>query len=144
MFTEDDRRFAQELEREAGCLGGRVQLVGFREDVPLWMRSAHVVVHSSTVPEPFGRVIVEAMFAGKPVVATAAGGPLEIVRDGETGILVPPGDPAALAEGIRGLLEAPTLAQAMGRAGRHRAQEKFSLSVVLEQTRRVVYSNLRP
>lgn len=144
LFTDDDRKFAEGIARDASRLGGRVELVGFREDIPLWMRSADVVVHSSTVPEPFGRVIVEAMFAGKPVIATAAGGPLEIVQDGETGMLVPAGDPAALAGGIRVLLEDPAWAQAMGKAGRQRAQEKFSLSVVLEQTRQVVYSNLRP
>lgn len=143
LFTEDDRQFAAELEAAARRLGGRVRLAGFRDDVALWMRSADVVVHSSVAAEPFGRVLVEAMFAGKPVVASAAGGPCEIVDDGVTGCLVPPGDPVALARAVAALLEDPAAAAAMGRAGRVRAGAKFSLSVVLEQTRLVVYSNVR-
>jgi glycosyltransferase involved in cell wall biosynthesis len=72
----------------------------FRKDVYDVFSSLDVVVHASTSPEPFGRVIIEAMALGKPVIATALGGPLEIIEHGHNGLLIEPGDPVALAEAI--------------------------------------------
>ena len=66
-------------------------------DIPDLINGMDILVHSSIDPEPFGRVILEGMALKKPVIATAHGGPLEIIRSGESGVLVPPGDPAALA-----------------------------------------------
>jgi glycosyltransferase involved in cell wall biosynthesis len=91
--------YAAEVRRlaEARGLGERVLWVGARGDVPDVMNAADVIVHTSVRGEPFGRVIIEAMAVGKPVVATRAGGVPEFVRDGEDALLVPPGDVAALA-----------------------------------------------
>lgn len=81
-----------------------VQFTGFRKDVYDVFSSLDVVVHASTSPEPFGRVIVEAMALGRPVIATALGGPLEIIEHGRNGFLIEPGDPVALAEAIIALV----------------------------------------
>jgi glycosyltransferase involved in cell wall biosynthesis len=74
------------------------------------------------------------MHAGRPVVATNVGGNPEIVRDGVTGLLVPPGDPVALAAAIGRLLESPQLAAAMGSAGKTLIEERFSCERMVEQT----------
>jgi glycosyltransferase involved in cell wall biosynthesis len=114
LFGEDS--FATRLHRLAGELGvaDRVEFRGFREDVAGELSRLDVLVHASTLPEPFGQVVVEGMAAGLPVVAAAAGGPLEIVTDGVDGVLVPPGDPAALAARLRALAGDPRGRAAMG------------------------------
>jgi glycosyltransferase involved in cell wall biosynthesis len=81
-----------------------------------------VVVHASA-NEPFGLTIVEAMALGKPVVAAASGGPLEIVSDGVDGLLVPHGDAGGLAAAVMRLLGDPELAARLGEAAQHRAGE---------------------
>jgi glycosyltransferase involved in cell wall biosynthesis len=86
------------------------------------MQALDVVVNASVGPEPFGTTIIEAMALGKAVVATRQGGPLSIVSDGKDGILVPPGDPAAMASAILDLIEHVDLRNALGEAGRQRAQ----------------------
>jgi glycosyltransferase involved in cell wall biosynthesis len=109
-------------------LEGRVHFVGFREDIPDVMNAWDVVVHASVRPEPFGRVILEGMLLGKPVIATAAGGVPELIEDGRTGFLVPPGDDAALAACLRRVLAAPEESGAMGGRARAWAREQFSLT----------------
>jgi glycosyltransferase involved in cell wall biosynthesis len=89
-------------------------------EMPEVHRALDVLVLASTHPEPFGLVLLEAMATAKPVVATAQGGPLEIVADGETGRLVPPRDPEAMAHAVAHLLDHPALGRAMGEAGRRR------------------------
>ncbi len=106
-------------------LNERFTLAGYRRDAPQVMAALDVLVQPSAEPEPFGMVVIEAMASGKPVVATAHGGPLEIVVDGETGFLVPPGDPAALAEALARLIENPSLRRRMGAAGRERAVTRY-------------------
>ncbi len=111
-------------------LDDAVQFVGFRygaEGMPRLMAAFDVFVHTAIEPEPFGLVLIEAMACGRPVVAAKAGGPLEIVVDGETGILVKPGDIAGYTEAITKLLSDPAMAAAMGTAGRARAAEVFSV-----------------
>jgi glycosyltransferase involved in cell wall biosynthesis len=93
------KEFLFELSRELN-VGDVVHFTGFRKDVYDVFSSLDVVVHASTSPEPFGRVIIEAMALGRPVIATALGGPLEIIKHGHNGFLIEPGDPAALAEAI--------------------------------------------
>ncbi|HET7458547.1 MAG TPA: glycosyltransferase [Gemmatimonadaceae bacterium] len=131
LFGED--AYAARLRADAESLGvaDRVHFLGFRSDVPRLTRAVDVVVHTSTAPEPFGRVLVEGMLAGRPVIATAAGGALEIVRDGETGLLVPPGDADALADAVASLLANPGAMARMGGAGRERALAHFSLDATL-------------
>jgi len=95
------------------------------------MKAVDIVVHTSIAPEPFGRVIVEGMLARRPVIATAAGGALEIIDDEHTGRLVPPGDPDVLAEAVTHLLKRPEEARQMGRAGHAVARERFSTESML-------------
>jgi glycosyltransferase involved in cell wall biosynthesis len=103
-------------------LEGRVIFAGAQAEVPLWMQAMDVVVHASA-NEPFGLTIVEAMALGKPVVAAASGGPLEIVSDGVDGLMVPHGDVRGLAAAVTRLLADPELAARLGEAARHRAGE---------------------
>jgi glycosyltransferase involved in cell wall biosynthesis len=103
----------------------RIVMTGFRADIPQLMAFMDVVVHSSTEPEPFGMVLIEAMAARKPVVATKAGGPQDIVEEGETGFLVSPGSTAEMSAAILSLLQDPARSRAMGEAGFVRACERF-------------------
>ena len=96
----------------------RVRFLGHRSDVPSVMAACDVVVHASTEPEPFGRVILEAMALGRPVIAARAGGPGEFVREGVDGLLTPPGDAAALAEALDRLLADADLRARLGTGGR--------------------------
>ena len=105
----------------------RVRFTGFADDVPAIMAGVDIVVHSSTHPEPFGRVVVEGMLAERPVVAATGGGINEIVADGETGLLVPPGDPPALAAAISRLLCNSAVASRIAESGRRSAIERFSI-----------------
>ena len=108
----------------------KVLLPGARTDVDVILAASEFVVHPSH-EEGFSNVILEAMGAGKAVVATRVGGNPEAVSDGETGLLVPPGDPGALASAILELLRDPERADAMGRAGRERARERFSMEAMV-------------
>lgn len=113
--------YARELERLAERLGiGRqVRQVGPTQDMPAALMLADVVVHASVRPEAFGRVVIEAQAMGRPVIAADLGGPVETVRQGETGWRVPPGDPDALAAAIAMVLDMPPGALAeLGRRAR--------------------------
>lgn len=110
------------LEHEVNRRGlqDSVRFLGQRDDIPQLISLASVVVLPS-LAESFGFVLLEAMSLGKPVVASTAGGIPEVVSNGETGFLVPPGDAASLAAAVSGLLRDSSLAGAMGAAGRQRA-----------------------
>lgn len=103
----------------------RVHFLGFRKDVPQLLATVDGAIHASTAAEPFGLVILEAQLAGKPTVATAAGGALEIVHPGLDGWLVPPGDVDALADVLRCWSEDPASASALGRNARLLALDNF-------------------
>jgi glycosyltransferase involved in cell wall biosynthesis len=118
-------RFQQEV-REAG-LADQFTINDFRSDMPDVFAAYDIFVLPSTLPEPFGLVVIEAMAAGKPVVATAPGGPSETVAEGETGYLVPPSDPQAIAAALEKFLANPQERARAGEAGRSRACELFSL-----------------
>lgn len=122
--------YAREVQARIAALGltERVHLVGFRTDIPEVMNAWDVVVHASVRPEPFGRVILEAMLLGKPVIATAAGGVPELIDDGRTGWLVPPGDAAALSTCLQRALAARAEAQTIGARARDWARQHFSLA----------------
>jgi glycosyltransferase involved in cell wall biosynthesis len=117
------------LEAQCRQLGltRHVHFLGWRDDLPDLLSLADLFV-SPAVGEHFGRVLIEAMAMGKPVIATASGGVPEIVLDGETGMLVVPASPAALAEAVRALLADPAKRQRLGHAGRMRAETEFSLT----------------
>lgn len=120
--------YAERLKERVAApdLAGHVVLTGARLDVAACMDAMDVVIHAST-REPFGRVLLEAMAAGRPVIAPREGGPLEIVVDGETGVLVPPRDPDALATTMVALLNDPARRAAMARAARTRAAAVFDI-----------------
>ena len=99
-------------------MGERLRVLGFRDDVDRILGAADVVVVPSKRPDPLPNSAIEAAAAGVPVVAAAHGGLPEIVRDGETGVLVPPGDPAALAAAPRCLADDPALRAAWESAQR--------------------------
>jgi len=122
------------LEEFADQLGvkDRIAYIGPREDIPEVLSMLDVSVLTS-LSEGFSNTILESMAAGKPVVATNVGGNPEAVVEGETGYLVPPQDPRALAARIVKLLEQEELAKAMGRAGRERAASMFSLGRAVDE-----------
>lgn len=115
------------LEQQVQRLGltDAVHLLGFRSDALALIAAADLFVLPS-LAEPFGLALLEAMALGKPVVATRAGGPLEIVEDGETGLLVPPSSPDDLATGIARLLSDPATARRLGENGRARFADRFT------------------
>ena len=102
-------------------------------DVAWWLRRAAVVIHPARW-EGFGLALLEAMLCERPVVATQVSSIPEIVLDGETGLLVPPGDSARLAEAVVSLLDDPARARALGEAGATRAREEFSVARMAERT----------
>jgi glycosyltransferase involved in cell wall biosynthesis len=119
--------YRQELELLAAQLGlaQTVSFVPFQTELAAVMSALDVAVLASTSPEPFGRVLIEAMAAGKPVVASDSGASREIIEDGQQGILFPPGDDAALASAIARLLGDRGLASEMGHRGQMRVVERF-------------------
>lgn len=110
----------------SGC-AEQIRLLPFRADVDAVWEASDVVVVPSTEPEPFGRVAIEAMAFAKPVIAAGHGGLLDIVADGETGLLFKPRDAAALAEAMARLAADPVLRQTMGERARERQQRMFSV-----------------
>ena len=128
---EEEAALALQIEREG--VGEFVLLAGWTPRAASILRAAKVAVLPS-VAEPFGLAILEAMAQAKPVVAVNAGGPPEIVRDGETGLLVPPRDAEALADALETLLDDPQRAQTMGEAGFERLRDCFSAGRMARET----------
>ena len=141
LFAEREYEASlQGLCKELG-IEHAVEFTGFVQDVPARIAQLDILAHASTTGEPFGQVIIEGMAAGKPVVATNGGGVPEIVQDGVTGILVPMKDVESMAEAICLLLEEPATAVRMGRLGRERVMERFTIQRtcrMLEQVYRQV------
>jgi len=124
-----------DLELRAEALrknvNGKVKFLGWREDIDEIMPLFNMLVQPS-LNEGMGRVLVEAMAAGKPVVASRVGGIPDLVQHGKTGYLVPPADEKALADGIQKLLDNPERAKLMGKRGRALC-ERFSLEAMIEK-----------
>jgi glycosyltransferase involved in cell wall biosynthesis len=125
----DNPSYVRALRNLVASLGlaDHVVFMGERDDVPQVLRAIDVLLVPSW-EEPFGRAIVEAMAMETPVVATTVGGPAEILRDGEDGLLVPPRQPERWVRAVRRLIEQPELRMQMGRAARGRSAERFSVS----------------
>lgn len=117
---------------EAG-LGRRLRLLGYREDVPDLLAASDIFALPSHF-EGLPMSVIEAMMAGLPVVATAIRGPREQVVDGQTGLLVPPGEAAPLGRAIARLAADPGLRAAMGAAGRARALALYDENRVVART----------
>jgi len=110
---------------EASGLGDKVLFLGWRDDAAAVMNALDVLVVASE-QEPFGRVVIEAMACGKPVVSFRVGGPVEIVEDEKTGLLLPPYDTQAMADALVGLLSERKRSATMGRSARDMVCRKFS------------------
>ena len=117
-----------QAQAEALGLGRHLRMAGFRSDMPQVLRAADVVVHCSVKPEPFGRVIIEGMAAGRPVAASALGGAAEIISDGVDGLLTPAGDAAALAAALNRLLADPLERQRLGEAAQRTVAQRYQVA----------------
>jgi glycosyltransferase involved in cell wall biosynthesis len=122
-----------ELRRRAEVHGDRVCFLGHRTDMPALMAASDLVVLPSR-SEALPTVLMEAAAAGRPVVATRVGGVPEVVEDGATGLLVPPGDPDGLAAAMGRLLQDAGMARDLGARARRRAAASFSLERQAERT----------
>ncbi len=142
LFGEEDyaTRLRQQVEDQG--LGDRVRFLGFQSDVISLMHACNLIAHTSTAPEPFGRVVVEGMLCGRPVVAANAGGAVELIEPGHKGWLTPPGDAAALAAAIRQCYEQPEEAHRRAIAAQTSASQRFHIEEVnakiLAQLQRVL------
>ena len=116
--------------RESG-LGDRVYLLGFRDDVPDLLNACDVFVLPS-LSEGLPLALLEAMLAGKPPVASAVGGVAEVIREGETGITVPPADPDVLSGALERLLDDPALQMRLGSTARADALSRFTLDAMVD------------
>ena len=120
------RAILEEEVRKSG-VEGRVLFAGYRSDPVEVIRALDVLVHASVYPESFGRVLVEAMACGVPVVATALGGPKEIIVSEDQGILIPAEDPRAIADAVIRLHGDPAFRERLARGGRERVVSAFSV-----------------
>jgi len=132
------RRLAHELG-----VGDAIIFAGYRRDVPDLMSAAEFVLIPSDA-EPFGRTAIEAMALAKPVVGTRAGGLPEVVRDGETGLLVAPRFPESLAAACLRLLENPGLARRLGEAGRRRVEDRYDIGKIAGAIDQLYQTLLKP
>jgi glycosyltransferase involved in cell wall biosynthesis len=134
LFGEEEVAYAESLGRLADelSIGSRVEFRGHSDDVPGELHEMDILVHASTIPEPFGQVVIEGMSAELPVVASRDGGPAEIITDGVDGLLHPRGDVDKLAQILVRLNAEPELRAQLGRAARRRAQD-FSPDTVAER-----------
>jgi len=114
------------LDIKTRNLSDRVFYLGYRADVPQVLASLDLLVLPSTSPDPLPTVVLEAMAAGKPVLATAQGGALEMIIENESGRFMPIGNPQQAASKLAELLDDTTALNEMGKAGRRRVEKEFS------------------
>ncbi len=126
----DGPGYAARVQAQAAALGlgQRLHWAGFRDDMPQVLAAADVVVHCSVKPEPFGRVIIEGMAAGRPVVASALGGAAEIITTGTDGLLTPTGDAGALAAALLRLLADREERGRLGQAARRTVARRYQVA----------------
>jgi glycosyltransferase involved in cell wall biosynthesis len=129
------RGMLQVLSERLG-IASQVVFAGSRRDIPRVLPLLHAFVMPSLY-EGFGIAILEAMAAGKPVIATSVGGIPEFVKNGETGLLVNPGDPGALADAMTRVLKEPDLARRMGDKGFEQARDNFGIATVARKHEQV-------
>jgi glycosyltransferase involved in cell wall biosynthesis len=141
-----DRPFDERLRgmiRDLG-VGDTVRFTGYQRNVADYVALFDVAIHASTDPEPFGRVLLEAMALSKPLVAARAGAVPEIVVDGETGFSFTPGDSGDLAARVIWLLEHPDEAERLGNAGLRRLKDEFHVSTNARRTQELYARALQP
>ncbi len=127
--TVQGEQYGAALRERTRALGLENHLLwlGHRRDIPQLLAALDILVHCSVKPEPFGRVLIEGMAAGAPVIASAAGGAVEIVEDGVTGLLTPPGDVAALTGAMSRLLEEEALRERLRMNGRQLVRQRYDI-----------------
>jgi glycosyltransferase involved in cell wall biosynthesis len=125
----DNERYVSRLHELVGNagLGERVSWLGERDDVPELVAAMDVLLLPSS-EEPFGRALIEAMAMEVPAIATNVGGPAEIITDGREGYLLAPGEPAAWAAAVRRIAASAEHGRELGRAGRRRVEESFTVA----------------
>jgi glycosyltransferase involved in cell wall biosynthesis len=130
-----DPSYAEALRQRAESpdLRGRVKFLGHRTDTPALMNACDIVVMPSVLPESWGMVVIEAMAAGRAVVASAAGGPLEMIVHGEDGLLFPAGDARQLAQHIRKVAQDRVLRAQLGLRARQKAHAEFGVQHTAQQ-----------
>jgi glycosyltransferase involved in cell wall biosynthesis len=142
LFGEQD--YVQYLHQRVAELGleKRVRFLGFRSDIVPLMKACDLVAHTSTSPEPFGRVIVEAMLCGRPVVAAAAGGVVELVEIGKTGWVFSPGNSQQLAQIITTCRNQPDRAATIAHQAQIHATQRFELTATNQRISQLLYQVL--
>jgi glycosyltransferase involved in cell wall biosynthesis len=138
-YESELKRLTADLQLER-----QVEFTGFVRDVQGAIEELQIVVHASTVGEPFGQVVIEGMAAGRPVIATNGGGVPEIVVDQVTGLLVPMNDARALADAMASLLRNPGKGRAMGARGRRRVEDLFTIERSAKAVEQVYLDLLSP
>ena len=135
----------QELRQEVKetSLDRQILFTGFRDDVNTVMAALDIAAVPSRWPEPCSAVIQQAMAQGKPVLGTRMGGTPEMILHGETGLLVPPADPPALAESLGRLAKSAALRQNLGEAGQVRSATRFTLRHMVDQVEGLYRRELR-
>ncbi|TFI54511.1 glycosyltransferase family 1 protein [Mastigocladus laminosus UU774] len=133
LFGEQE--YVQQLHQQITRLGleNRVKFLGFRSDIPQLMSACDLVAHTSTAAEPFGRVIVEAMLCGKPVIAAKAGGAIELVEHGINGFLSTPGESQELAKIITTCLQEPEKTAMIANHAQTTASQRFDVKNINQQ-----------
>jgi glycosyltransferase involved in cell wall biosynthesis len=144
LFGEDE--YVRQLHQQVAQLGliDRVQFLGFRDDIPALMSACDLVAHTSTAPEPFGRVIVEAMLCETAVVGAAAGGVMELIEHKRTGWLTPPGDVAALTAVISQAQATPIVTARIAQQAHQYAAAHFQLLPIQQQIDALIASTSSP
>jgi len=133
FVTVGDGETLQTMKEMAAGAGDRIRFLGRQKEVEKFIHSFSIGV-LATYTEGISNSIMEYMAMAKPVVATDCGGSRELVLDGETGFLVPPQDPGALADRIAYLVDNPEEARRMGQAGQKHIAEHFSLKIMVDKT----------
>jgi len=128
---------------DAKGVSDEVLFFGFRNDIPSVLKILDMVVITSLTIESFSMVAVEAMSMKVPVIATKVGGLPEVVDDGKTGILIPPGDVDALHKSLKYLIENSEIRINMGKEGRQRVLERFTIEENVRKTEQVFLEMLR-
>jgi glycosyltransferase involved in cell wall biosynthesis len=132
LIIAGDGPLRDSLKQQAAPLGESVRFLGWRTDGPTIMADCDTLVLPS-LWEGFGLVTLEAMALSRPVIASRVGALPEIVLNGETGLLVPPSNPKALADALCRLLGDPAYARILGQAGRTRLEKHFSVTRMAKQ-----------
>ncbi len=136
---DDERYYMDNFVNEVSRLGiqDRFIIRDYRPDVANVIQALDIFVLPSTLPEPFGLVVVEAMACEKAIVATEHGGPAEMIVDGESGLLVKPADPGALANGVMQLLRDRVYLHSLGTAAKIRAWDKYHVDRYIQDLERL-------